>query len=530
MNAAQCLLEVGQDTATAIECGAEKISYASLRDSVRRSAAAWQAMGLKPGQRVVVFAPDSIDWVIAYLGVIWAGGVALGINCRLPMTDLAPILVESEVSALWCEDEHASLIRDIAERLTPAPHVVVAHASHTTGWQRQLAQARSIDAAAREAEDPAFWIGTSGTTGTPKGVIHAQRTVLQAHSFARELLGLTAADRLYATSKLFFAYALGNSLLAGLRAGATVILDRQWPTPERVSDIVTKHRPTLFFSVPTLYHKMLQAGVAAQLAGAGIRHFVSAGETLPALVRKGWQQATGQAQISGYGTSETLCLMLYCDRDDATLEPTPLTELRFTEGVDPAAPQRIWLRHKSVALGYWRRSEAQQDGFAHGWYSPGDLFLRRADGRLEFAGRNDDMLKIAGQWVSTLWVEQALAGACGDALQQVAAVGVTSVDGLTALAVLAVATPGMAGIAAQRMQSAITALPTHRRPRWVHWLDLLPMTATGKLQRGQLGRLHEDASQRGLTPPAALPASPRPVLPASAPGPASSRSSQTTGS
>src|SRR5665647_3550326 len=149
--------------------------------------------------------------------------------------------------------------------------------------------------------------------------------------------------------------------------------------------------------------------------------------------------------------------MLYCDRDDATLKPTPLTELRFTEGVDPAAPQRIWLRHQSVALGYWRRSEAQQDGFAHGWYSPGDLFLRRADGRLEFVGRNDDMLKIAGQWVSTLWVEQALAGACGDALQQVAAVGVTSVDGLTALAVLAVATPDMADVAAQRMQESIAS-------------------------------------------------------------------------
>src|ERR1035437_5297368 len=129
MNAAQCLFEVGQDTATAIECGDEKLSYAGLRDSVLRSAAAWQAMGLKPGQRVVVFAPDSTDWVVAYLGVLWAGGVALGINSRLPMTDLAPILVESEVSALWCEDEHVHLIRDMVARLTPAPHIVVVYAN-----------------------------------------------------------------------------------------------------------------------------------------------------------------------------------------------------------------------------------------------------------------------------------------------------------------------------------------------------------------------------------------------------------------
>lgn len=493
MNAAECLLEAGEDQSIAIECGDREMSYRALRAAVRKAAGAWREMGLLPGDRVIVFAPDSIDWVVGYLGIIWAGGVAIGINCRLAMADLAPILVESEVAAVWCENEHAAAIRRIAESLHIPPRVVVADDDSPDGWYARMALASPCEAARRDDEDPALWIGTSGTTGIPKGVIHAQRTVLNAHSFGRDLIGLTAADRLYATSKLFFAYALGNSLFAGLRAGATIILDRDWPSPERVAEMVEKHRPTLFFSVPTLYHKMLQGGIGLRLASAGIRHFVSAGETLPLAVREGWRNATGKAQISGYGTSETLCLMLYCDRDDATLAPTPLTEVRFTEGADPTAPQRIWVRHSTVALGYWRRPEAQADGFAQGWYSPGDMFLRRADGRLEFTGRNDDMLKIAGQWVSTLWVEQALATACGDTLQQVAAIGVTTADGLTALAVLAVAAPGCQVAAVERMQEGIAGLPGHRRPRWVHWLDALPLTATGKLQRGQLRPLHEAA-------------------------------------
>lgn len=496
LNAAERLLSAGRDDAVAIECGEARMTYRALRESVARAAGAWQAMGVSPGQRVIVFAPDSIDWVVAYLGAIHAGAVAIGVNCRLAMNEFAPIVAESEVSAVWCEAAHGEAIAALVAAL-PAPPRVVVSAERNAGWQASLAAAQAIAPVPRDEEDPALWIGTSGTTGVPKGVIHAQRCVVDPHAFARGVLGLSAADRLYASSKLFFAYALGNSLFAGLRAGATVILDREWPTPERVVEMVARHRPTLLFSVPTLYHKMLQSGGATRLADAGIRHFVSAGEALPAAVRAGWQRATGRAPVSGYGTSETLCLMLYCDRDDGSLAPTPMTAMQLRGAPpDASAPCRILVRHSTVALGYWRRPEAQADGFADGWFSPGDLFLVRPDGRLDFAGRNDDMLKIAGQWVSTQWVEQALAEACGESLQQIATVGVTSADGLTALAVLAVASPDAGAEACRRMDAAISALPGHRRPRWVHWVDGLPLTATGKLQRSQLRRLHEAASRR----------------------------------
>ncbi|NMG77523.1 AMP-binding protein [Aromatoleum diolicum] len=491
MNAAEILLSVGADAAIAIECDERRVSYAALRERVRRAAGAWQALGLKTGERVVVYAPDSDDWVEVYLGAIWAGGVVIGVNPRLSMGELTPILTECEARFVWCEAPQAEELVALVASLPGAVEVVSSGVAQRD-WAQCLAGAKGVDAVQLDSEDPALWIGTSGTTGTPKGVVHAQRTVVNAHSFACGILGLTAADRLYASSKLFFAYALGNSLFAGLRAGATVILDREWPTPERVEFMVDRHRPTLLFSVPTLYHKMLQMGIASRLADRGIRHFVSAGEALPPAVRRGWCEATGHALVSGYGTSETLCLMLYSDEESGLMRPTPLTDVRYAPGVDPDVPQRVWVRHTTVALGYWKRPEAQADGFCDGWFSPGDMFLRHADGQLEYTGRNDDMLKIAGQWVSTLWVEQSLAAACGETLHQIASVGVSTADGLTALAVLAVAMPGQSAEACRRMEAGIAALPGHRRPRWVHWLDALPLTATGKLQRGRLRALHED--------------------------------------
>lgn len=492
MNTAQTLLQAGAPDAIALECGDQRLNYAELRQRVKHAAGAWQALGLQRGQRVIVFAPDSIEWVLAYLGVIWAGGVAIGVNPRLTMAELAPILLESEVRFIWCELESVAALKPVLNDMTHAPDMIVG-ASEASDWAARLSEAGEIEAVLQDREAPALWIGTSGTTGASKGVIHAQRVALQPHSFASGVLGLSASDRLYASSKLFFAYALGNSLLAGLRAGATVILDREWPSPDRVLEMVRQHKPTLVFCVPTLYNKMLQSGVAPQLAKQGIRYFVSAGESLPASVRIAWREATGLGIVSGYGTSETLCLMLYSERDDGLLRPTPDTQIRFLEGVDAASPQRIRLASSTNALGYWKRAQAQADGFQSGLYCPGDLFLRHADGQLEYAGRNDDMLKISGRWVSTLWVEQALVSAAGSCVAQLACVGVRTPEGLTAMALLVVAAPGQQAVAAQRISAGIADLPTYRQPRWVHWVESLPLTATGKLQRARLTALHEAA-------------------------------------
>jgi len=485
MNAAAYLLATGQDSAIALECGAERLSYGELRAAVGQAAGAWRARGLRQGERVLVFAPDSIAWVIAYLGTIWAGGVAVGLNSRLFERELSIVLAESGARFIWCNESSRALLERLLANTAEPPQLVI-----DATWSADLAAATAVPAAELLEDAPALWVYTSGTTGVPKAVIHAQRSVIAGADFARDILRLDARDRIYASSKLFFAYSLGNSLCAGLRLGSAVILDSEWPTAERVTEVVERHRPTALFSVPTLYLKMLQAGVAARFAAAGVRRFVSAGEALPAAVRREWREATGVAPVSGYGASETVVLVFYCDDDTALLKASPRLEYRMREGADGAAPRRLWLRHPSVALGYWQRPDAERDSFADGWFSPGDLFRQREDATLVFCGRDDDMLKISGQWVSVLDVEQALLAACAGCVESLAAVGVDNAEGLASIALFAVAARGHETQARERLDAGIAALPKLKRPRSVKWVSELPLSATGKLQRRKLKDLY----------------------------------------
>jgi len=479
MNAAAFLLETGEPRRVAIEAVEGEITYGELRDAVARAAATWRSLGVDPGERVLVLAPDSIGWVVAYLGAIWAGAVAVGLNSRLFERELSVIVREAGARYVYCADES----RELLDRCGAGPQRLAA--SELTSLLEHAAPADPVD---RDDDDPAFWIYTSGTTGVPKAAIHAQRNVLAATDFVTQVLGRGGErERLYSSSKLFFAYALANSLYAGLRLGGTVVLDHEWPTAERVAEVVERRRPTIVFVVPTLYLKLLQAGLAPRLRG--VASFVSAGEKLPARIRADWERATGVAPVDGYGTSETNFLMLVDDDGSGLLRPLPRTELRWREPLDSHGPNRVWLRHPSVALGYWERPAATEDSFAGGWFSPGDVFLDAGDGRLEIRGRQDDLLKISGQWVSLLDVEQTLAASCHGAVQELGALAVESADGLGSIALFAVAPPGGRAVAEGALRAAIDLLPKQRRPREVHWVDELPRTPTGKLQRSRLNEL-----------------------------------------
>ena len=486
MNAAETLLSTGEDNRTALECADSSLSYSELRGAVSRAAGMWRELGLETGERVLVYASDSIDWVIAYLGVIWAGGVAVGLNSRLFEKDLAVVLADCGARFVFSDPGEVAtlqrLLRDEAARTR-----IVKQDEARALWSA----ARAVPAERRPPESPALWFYTSGTTGLPKGVIHAQRAVLETASFAKDILGLDERARLYASSKLFFAYALGNALCAGLRLGATIILDSEWPTAERVAQVVERHHPTAMFSVPTLYLKLLQAGLHGRLARAGVRHFVSAGEALPGTVRRLWKEGTGIAPVSGYGASETIALVLYCDDDSGLLSPSPMVDIRPRAAPAEAVgtPRRVWLRHPCVSIGYWKRPQAQTDSFDEGWFSPGDLF-RRAGEAWEFCGRDDDMLKISGQWVSVLEIEQTLISNAAGCVQQLAAVGYTSSDGLGSIALFAVAAAGREPEARERIEAGMAKLPKIKRPRLVKWIDEMPITATGKLQRRKLKELY----------------------------------------
>ena len=314
---------------------------------------------------------------------------------------------------------------------------------------------------------------------------------MSAHEIPRDVegIGIRADDRLYASSKLFFAYPQTNALFAGLRLGATVILDPQWPTAAGVAAAVQRHRPTVLLSVPSLYRNLLHEALAAGIAQAGVRLCVSAGEALSASVREQWRAQTGLAIVDGYGASEAMVLVMLDRGDGRGFQPSPGISI---EPIDADAhsgvPTRLKIRAPMLALGYLDRPQAQAESFRDGAFCPADLWDRLPDGGgWRFAGREDSLVKIRGRWVNLIELAEQL-GAQTPSLVEGAAVCVPDGDGVDAVAFFYVAGDGAA--AREALLARAEALPAYQRPRWLHAVPALPRGPTGKLLRRQLQALH----------------------------------------
>ncbi|HUH95291.1 MAG TPA: AMP-binding protein [Casimicrobiaceae bacterium] len=476
MNAAAVLLESGQPERIALACGAERVTYGALRDAVARAAAAWLERGVSHGDRVAIKLADGCAWVGAYLGAMWAGAVAVAVNPRLPADDWRYIVGEGGFRFILADagDDTAPDFR----------HRVVALGE----WLGAARDAVPMPPQPMHEESPAFWTHSSGTSGKPKAVVHAHRFALHVERVGAELFGVTGDDRLFASSKLFFAYPLGNSLFTGLKLGATVVLDPQWPSAGSVAATMAEQRPSVLFSVPSLYRNLLKDGFAAKFARQGLRRCVSAGEALPPSLRDAWRKETGITIVDGYGASETLSLALVDMGTGAGLLPAPGVAV---QALDPhgAPPMRVRIHTPGLALGYWNRPDADAENFRDGAFCPADLFERGSGGSWRFSGREDSLVKIAGRWVNLIELEQRLAASCPN-IAEAAAVSATDADGVAAVALFYVPKGGAPIHSDAGLRSCVDALPPHQRPRWLRALDALPRTATGKLLRRKLQDLH----------------------------------------
>lgn len=472
MNAAAVLLEKGDPQHIALICGAERVTYQALRDSTARAASAWRRRGMARGDRVAIKLPDSSAWVSAFLGVMWSGGVGVVVNPRIPAEDWQFILATRPfrfILAESCEDTPAAF-RDRVVLLEE--------------WLRETKTAPPIAAEEVEEDAPAFWTHSSGSSGSPKAVVHAHRFALSVERVAAELLGVVADDRLFASSKLFFSYPLGNSLFAGLKLGATVIVDPQWPTAANVAATIAAQRPTVFFSVPSLYRNLLKEGRARQLAQHGVRAYVSAGEALSASLREEWRKHTGISIFNGYGASETLSLVLINPGEGEDLSPAPGVEIRGMNHRDGGAPTRIRIKAPTLALGYWNRPDADAENFVDGAFCPADLFEPTGADAWRFAGREDSLVKIRGRWVNLVELEERLAVASPSIVEAAAAL-LPDDDGVAAIAFFYVLKPD-APDATSALAAYVETLPHYQRPRWLRVVPSLPRTATGKLCRRNL--------------------------------------------
>jgi benzoate-CoA ligase len=488
-------LTEGRGAKVAIECGDERVTYAELAERVNRCGSALRDLyGVGPGDRVVLLLHDDPAFLYAFYGAIKIGAVPVPINTLWKTSDYRFVLRDSGARVLIVSEALHSSVAAIARAEVPElRHVLVV--DRAGSFDACLARGTAVlEPAATRHDDPAFWLYSSGSTGTPKGCVHLQHDmVVCAELYAKTVLKIDERDRFFSVPKLFFAYGLGNGGYFPLAVGATTILWPGPPTPENVYAVIEKHRPTLFFFVPTGFGMMLATPGGFDLSS--VRFAVSAGEALPAALYTRFKDRFGVDILDAIGSTEALHMFI-ANRPGAIRAGSSGLLLEgydarlLDERGEPVARGEVgdlYVRGEAVCREYWNQPEKTAQTIQDGWLRTGDKYTQDDEGFYWYAGRGDDMLKVGGLWVSPVEVESALVA--HDGVQECAVVGCEDADGLTkpyAFVVLRAGTAGTPALAAELQQFVRAKLAEYKRPRWVEFRDELPKTATGKMQRFKL--------------------------------------------
>ena len=504
-NAAYDLLErnlrAGRASKLAYIDDGGRYAYAELATRVDRAANALLGLGLRPEQRIVLALHDTIDFPTVFLGAIKAGIVPIAANTLLTASDYRYILGDSRAAALAVS---APLLPAFEEAMQAGGRVflreVIVSGAAETRYRRLAdllaAAGEACEPAPTTADDPCFWLYSSGSTGAPKGTVHAHASMIQtAELYARPVLGIRGDDVVFSAAKLFFAYGLGNALSFPLSVGATTLLMAERPTPAALFKRLAEHRPTIFYGVPTLFAAMLASPDFPARETLRLRRCTSAGEPLPAEIGKRFHERTGVDILDGIGSTEMLHIFLSNRPDDVrygtTGIPVPGYELRIVDeqgrDVPDGEPGELLIRGPTAAMAYWSNRARSRTTFLGEWTRSGDKYQRDAAGYYVYCGRNDDMLKVGGIWVSPAEVEAAII--THPAVLEAAVVAWEDQDRLVkpkAFVVLRQAQSGGARLAEEIQEHVKQRLAHYKYPRQVEFIAELPKTATGKIQRFKL--------------------------------------------
>ncbi len=529
-----------------------QLSYGELAERVARMAGALRQLGLRREERILLLMQDTVDWPIVFLGALHAGVVPVAVNTLLTADDYAYIVSHSRVRAAFVS---GALLPVLQTALAQAPgdveHVVVAQplasqavasqpatsqpvtsqhvtsqhvtSQHVTSqpvasqpvtsqsssalpvrtyeFDALLAAAPLAPAVRTLADEIAFWLYSSGSTGKPKGVVHTHGNLWHtAELYAKPVLGIREDDVVFSAAKLFFAYGLGNGLTFPLSVGATVILMGERPTPQAVFQRLTRHRPTVFYGVPTLYASMLASPDLPPRDQVAMRVCTSAGEALPRDIGERFTRHFGCEILDGIGSTEMLHIFISNQtgqlRYGTTGKPVPGYEVQLRD--DNGAPVAagaigdLYIKGPSAALMYWNNRDKTRQCFLGDWLKSGDKYTCDADGYYTYAGRSDDMIKVSGQYVSPVEVENILVQ--HEAVLEAAVIGVPDHDGLVKTKAYVVLRPGFepdANTGAALQSYVKQHLAPFKYPRQINFTEELPKTATGKIQRFRLRQLEE---------------------------------------
>jgi len=464
-------VDEGRGNRPALRLEYRDVAYAELQEQVNRAGNALKAVGIQPEQRVVILLRDGLEFIAAFIGAMRIGAIPVPLNTWATPGELAFMIGDCRAQALIVDAEFLDSIS------VAPPAILIVGDDGPRSFASALERASAaLDAFPTRADEPCYWLYSSGTTGHPKGVVHLHGDMLACVTpFARQVVQIEPDDSTFSVARLFFSYGLVNSLFLPLLAGATSILTPERPDVAHTLEVVRRHRPSLFFSVPTSYAQLCAAN---QHPFDSVRLAISAGEPLPEPLYTRWKQLTGIELLDGLGSTEVG--YIFCSNLPGKVRPGSSGQLigdheaRIVDG-------ELWVRAASTALYYWNNREQTKRAFQGEWLRTGDRYRRDADGYFWYEGRTDDVFKASGQWVSPLEIESCLLSHAG--VLECAVVGAADRDGLMKPKAFVVR-KAAADVKVEELQALVKErLQPYKYPRWVIFVDELPKTASGKIQR-----------------------------------------------
>ena len=498
-------LEEGRAEKTSILCGDEEISYRLLAERVNRFGNALLDLGIKMEERIAIIMPDSPECVYAFFGTIKTGAIAIPMNTLLKPNDYEYLLNDSRSQVLVIHQSLLDRISPVRKQLRYLKHLIVAGGDSGTDLSlATLMENASPDLVAADTskDDSAFWLYSSGTTGFPKGTIHLHHDmIIESEYYAKNTIKLSESDITFSVAKLFFAYGLGNGLYFTLWIGGTTVLLPDRPLPETIFSVLDRFKPTVLYSVPTSYASLLHlAEKENRQTLHRVRMCISAGEPLPKPLFEKWREQFGVEILDGIGSTEILHIFISNRpgrvKPGSTGEVVEGYEAKIVDEtgdmVDDGEVGTLFIKGDSIANGYWNKHEQTKKTFCGEWINTHDKFFRDADGYFWYAGRTDDMIKVSGLAVWPAEVESMLCS--HPAVLESGVVGVPDQEGLIKpRAYVVLKNPSLAsdGLVKELQLYVKNNMQPHKYPRSVLFVEELPKTATGKIQRYKLREMAE---------------------------------------
>jgi benzoate-CoA ligase family protein len=493
-------MHAGRAGKVAIECGESQTSYGQLFASVNQAGNALKQLGVRMEERVLLLLLDTPEFATAFFGAIKIGAVPVPVNTLLKSPDYKYLLNNSRARIAIVSHPLLPLIQEIPrpELIFLERVLVLGGAAGETNFTELITNCSpELNPAPTRKDDAAFWFYSSGSTGPPKACVHLQHDmVVSTERYAKAILKITESDRFFSVAKLFFAYGLGNGLYFPLAVGATSILLPGPPRAQSVFEVIARYRPTLFFSVPSNYVKLLaHPAEQREFDLSSIRHAISAGEALPPSVFHRFKQRFGVEILDAIGSSEALHMIISNRpgevRPGSSGKVLPGFEAKIVDDNDrPLARGEVGnliVRADSACAYYWNEHEKTKNTIVGHWLRTGDKYHQDEDGYFWYAGRSDDMMKVSGVWLSPIEIERVLSEHA--AVLEVAVVFWKDDDDLFKPAACVVLREGIAPtprLARELQDFVVSSLPVYKRPHWVEFIPELPKTATGKVQRYKL--------------------------------------------